>query len=183
MSTNPIIIETALAPQDLINKLKSITITDLSKVHESPLAAYYGEIGSHSFDIKNVRYGPMSSAPGIQGEITEGINSSKVNVTIDIESHYKMIRSMYYATLIPIGIIVMLISTLVLGGTEFHMHGILFSCAYIVCAFLFVALMKGSLVATKRKELNAFASRIEGQIMETKQQELWVSAINIFSHH
>ena len=165
MNSDTITIETPLAPGALVSKLNGLTITDISRLRNSPLAAYYGEISSYAFDIKNVRYGPMSSAPNIQGEIQGGINRTIVKVKIDIKSHYKIIRGMYYSTLIPIGIIVMLLSALVLGGTEYQLQGFLFSSTFIVCGFLFVAIMKSSLVNMKKKELKEFAARIDGRII------------------
>lgn len=165
MDAETITIETSLAPDLLMKTLSAITITNIAKLHSTPHAVYYGELNQHTFDIKNVRYGPMSSAPNIQGEIQEGEISTIVKVRIDIKSHYMILRAMYYGTLIPIGIIVMLLSILVLGGTEIQLQGYLFSSSFIICAFLFVAIMKSSLVNMKKKELKEFVSRINGRIV------------------
>lgn len=158
-------IETPLTPKELIEKLRSMTITDFSQVHNSPHAAYYGEISSYIFDIKNVRYGPMNSVPSIKGEIQEGINNTIVNVKMDIESHYKLTRGMYYSTLLPIGLIVMLLSALVLGGTEYQVKGFIFSGSFIACAILVVVLTKLSLVSTKKREVQNFSLKIGGKII------------------
>jgi len=165
MNSKIIAIQTPLTPKELTEKLRAITITDFAKIQNSPLAVYYGEVTSYSFSIMNVHYGPMSSFPPIQGEIEEGADNTTVKVKMDIQEHYKIARNMYYSTLIPIGIIVMLLSFLVLGGTEYQLHGFLFSSSFIVCAFLVVALTKSSLVSTKKRELKNFASRINGKII------------------
>lgn len=165
MNSKIITIETPLTTKELTDKLRAMTITDFSQIHNSPHASYYGEITSYSFDIMNVRYGPMSSVPPIQGEIQEGMNKTNVNVKMDIQEHYKMSRAMYYTTLIPIGLIVMLLSFLVLGGTEYQLHGFLFSSSFIACAILAVALTKSSLISTKNRELKNFASKINGKII------------------
>lgn len=170
MNSEIISIETSLTPKELIEKLRSITITDLARLHNSPHAAYYGEITSYTFDIKNVRYGPMSPMPAMQGEIREGVNNTIVNIKMDIQSHHKITRNMYYSTLLPMGIIVMLLSALVLGGTEYQLQGFLFSSSFIACAFLVVALSKASLINRKKKELMDFSAIIGGKIISASNK-------------
>ncbi len=165
MNSKTITIETPLAPDELVSRMRAMTVTDFAKFHDSPLAVYYGEITSHAFDIKNVRYSPMSSAPNIQGEIQEGVNNTMIKVKIDIKEIYQITRSMYYSTLLPIGIIVLLLSILVLGGTEYQLQGFLFSGFFIACPFLFVAIIKAILISIKKKELKEFTSRINGHIV------------------
>lgn len=165
MNSKAIIIETPLTPKELTEKLRSITITDFSQIYNAPDACYYGAINSFTFDIMNVHYGPMSSVPAIQGEIQEGVNNTIVNVKMDIQSSYKITRNMYYTTLFPIGLIVLLLSALVLGGTEYQLHGYIFSSSFMACAILVVALTKSSLVSTKNRELKNFSSRIGGRII------------------
>lgn len=172
MKTETITIKTSLAPELLMKTLSAITITDIAKLNRSPHAVYYGELKENTFDIKNVRYGPMSSAPNIQGEIQEGEISTIVKVRIDINSHYKILRAMYYSTLIPIGIIILLLSILVLGGTGIQLQGYLFSCSFIVCAFIFVAIMKSSLINMKKKELKEFVSRVNGHIVTANELKI-----------
>lgn len=165
MNSKLITIETPLTPKELTEKLRSMTVTDFSLLYNSPHAVYYGEITSYTFNIMNVHFGPMSSFPPIQGEIQEGVNKTNVKIKMDIQEHYKVARTMYYTTLLPIGLIVMLLSFLVLGGTEYQLHGFLFSSAFIICAVLVVALTKSSLISTKKKELKNLASRINGKII------------------
>lgn len=165
MKPKLITMETSLTPKELTEKLRSFTVTDFSQLHHSPHTAYYGEITSYTFDIMNVRYGPMSSFPPIRGEINEGVNKTIVNIKMDIQEHYKMSRTMYYTTLLPIGLIVMLLSFLMLGGTEYQLHGFIFSSSFIICAVLVVFLTKLSLIRTKKRELNNFAAKINGKII------------------
>lgn len=165
MNSKIITIETPLTPKELTEKLRSMTVTDFSLLYNSPHAVYYGEITSYSFNIMNVHFGPMSSFPPIQGEIQEGVNKTNVKIKMEIQEHFKIARTMYYTTLLPIGLIVMLLSFLVLGGTEYQLHGFLFSSSFILCAVLVVALTKSSLISTKKKELKNFASRINGKII------------------
>ncbi len=164
-----ITVETPLTPDELEKKLHAITITDFSQLHNSSFATYYGEVKPYSFDIKNVRYGPMSHAPGIKGEVLGGVNHTTIKVKIDVEKTYKLIRNMYYSTLLPIGIIIMLLSLVTLGGTDFQIHGLLFSSAFIICAFLVVALEKSSLFNVRRRELKDFVSRIDGKIISSEE--------------
>ncbi|MCC6720645.1 MAG: hypothetical protein IT243_00455 [Bacteroidia bacterium] len=165
MESKVITIETQLTPKELIDKLHALTITDFAQLQNSPNAVYYGEITSYSFNLMNVFYGPMSSFPPLHGDIEEGINNTQVKVNMDIKEHYKVAKTMYYTTLVPIGLIVMLLSFLVLGGTEYQLHGFLFSCSFIACAVLIVALTKSSLINTKKKELKNFATLINGKII------------------
>ncbi|MBW7935869.1 MAG: hypothetical protein H3C71_01565 [Flavobacteriales bacterium] len=165
LNADEVTIDTSLSLQELTERLRSLTITDISQIHNSPQATYYGEINSYNFQIMNVKYGPMSSFPPIQGEIEDGAGRTTIKVKMDIKSHFKMARTMYYTTLLPIGLIVLLLSFLVLGGTAYLLHGILFSSSFILCALLVVALTKSSLINTKRKELKNFASKIDGSII------------------
>ncbi|NUM50684.1 MAG: hypothetical protein HUU48_06160 [Flavobacteriales bacterium] len=165
MNTEITTIETTLTPKELTEKLQSMTVTDFSQLQNPSPASYYGEITSYSFNIMNVRYGPMSSFPPIRGEIQEGVNKTIIKIKMDIEENYKISRTMYYTTLLPIGIIVMLLSFLVLGGTEYQLQGFIFSSSFIVCAILVVFLTKSSLVSTKKRELNNFATKINGKII------------------
>ena len=165
MNSKVITIETPLTPKELTEKLRSMTVTDFSLLYNSPHAAYYGEITSYTFNIMNVHFGPMSSFPPIQGEIQEGVKKTNVKIKMEIHEHFKIVRTMYYTTLLPIGLIVMLLSFLVLGGTEYQIHGFLFSSSFIICAILVVALTKSSLITTKKKELKNLASRIGGKII------------------
>lgn len=165
MNAKTISIETPYSPKDLVEKLRAITITDFDQLHNSTHAVYYGEIKSHSFDIKNVRYSPMSSIPSIEGDIEEGVNHSIVKIKFDIKERYAMTKKMYYATLIPLGIIFLLLGLLVFSGTEYQMQGIISSSVFIVCAFLIVAFVKMSLVNAKKREIKDFVSKIDGKIV------------------
>lgn len=165
MNSKTITIDIPLTSKEVVDRLSSMTITDFASFHNSPNALYYGEIKSETFNIKNVQYGPMSSAPNIEGEIVENGNHSLVKINLDIESHYNLIRSMYFRTLIPIGLIIMLLSVLLLGGTEFQLQGIIFSSVFVVCAFLYAAIMKTSLIRMKKKEIKQFAAKVNGHII------------------
>lgn len=165
MNSKIISIETPLSPKDLTEKLREITITDFTRLHNSPPAVYYGEVKSHAFNIQNVQYGPMSSVPAIKGEIQEGVNKTIVSVNMDIHSQYKITRNMYYSTLFPIGLIVLLLSVLVLGGTDYQVHGFIFSGSFIGCALLGAVLTKSSLISTKRREIKNFSAQIDGKII------------------
>jgi len=166
MNSKAITIETPLAPSELVSKLKGITVEDFDMIRDSPDAVYYGDTTSHSFNIRHVRYGPMSHSPYIQGEIMEGVNNHTiVKVEMNIKEPYELVRKMYYGTLLPIGVIVMLLSLLVMWGTEFQWQSLLLSSSFVLVAFIVVALEKSLLVSTKKKELAAFMSRIDGQII------------------
>lgn len=171
MESKTILVEAPFSPKEMVDKLKSITITDFDHIHNSPHAVYYGEIKSHSFQIKNVRYSPMSSIPSIEGDIQEGINHTLVKVKFDIKEHYTLTRNMYYATLIPLGIIFMLLSLLVLGGTDYQVQGLIASSVFIVVALSVVAFMKASLISVKKREIKDFISRIDGQIISEIDDE------------
>lgn len=171
MKTEIINIKTSLKYDELLTKLQSITVTDFSKFNESPLASYYGEITPNSFDLKNIRYSPMSSAPNIEGEIVTNASEVNVKINIDIKSHYQLIRKMYLTTLLPIGIVILLLSLLVLGGTKYQIHGIIFSSFFIIGAFLFVSIIKYVLISSKKREITEFINSIDGQIIERKEMD------------
>jgi hypothetical protein len=166
MNSKEIIIEVPLALNELVSKLKEITVDDFNMVRQSPHVVYYGEITPHSFDIKHVRYGPMSHAPSMQGEMLEGVNNrTTVKLKMDIREPFELVRKMYYGTLMPIGVIVMLLSVLVMGGTEFQWQSLLLSSSFIVVAFLVVALERSLLINIKKNELKAFVSIVDGQLI------------------
>lgn len=166
MKTQAITIETPLALNELMSKLKEVTVEDFDMIRNTPHATYYGEIDSHTFNIKHVRYGPMSHAPSIQGSVLEGADhQTTVKVTMDIDEPYQLVRKMYFGTLLPIGAIVMLLSILIMGGTDFQWQSLLLSSSFVVIAFLVVALEKAALISTKKKELKMFVSIINGHII------------------
>lgn len=165
MNTKSIIIESPMSTNELAQKLNSMTVTEFSDFQNSPGALYYGEIKTNTFNIKNVRYGPMSSAPFLEGEISGDVTHSTVTLKIDIESHYTLLRKMYFTTLIPIGIIVMLLSVLVFAGTEYQVQGFVFASAFILCAFAFVGIMKAALINMKNQEVKKFTSTINGKVI------------------
>lgn len=165
MNTDLISIETPNALQEVIDKIRSITSPDISHAWKNPQCAYYGEVTQHSFNIKNVRYGPMSSAPNIKGEIQEQANRTIVKLDMDIKSNYTMLRNMYYSTLLPIGILVLLATLFVLGDTEYWLQGYIFSGAFIAFPFLVTWIEKSSLVNMRKKESKNLASRIGGRIV------------------
>lgn len=171
MNTEKIIVETDLPATELVSKLRDVTITEFDQIHEFPQAKYYGEITSHSFDIRHVRYSPMSSTPNIEGEIIGGVNNTVLKLDMDIKSSYDFVRNTYFRTLLPIGGIVMLIALLVLWGTEFQWQGILLSSSFIVVAFLAVMLHRAALVSTKKKEINDFVETINGRIIEQASKQ------------
>lgn len=166
MNGNPTIIETELSPQELMEKLRSMTITEFSQIRKSPAAVYYGAVTSYTFDIRNVNYGPMSPFPGIQGDIQEGVNKTVINVKMCIVEQYLMAKKLYYGSLFPIGIITFLLSMVVLGGTEYQMHGFIFSSALTLCPVMAVMFTKRSLMRAKLRELQSFTERIGGSIID-----------------
>jgi len=82
---------------------------------------------------------------------------------------------------LPIGIIVMLLSYLVLGGTPYQTHGFIFSGIFIVCAFLVVMLTKISLLSMKKRELKNIACRVDGQIMEGSEIKISILLFSSFN--
>jgi len=165
MTTKIINIETALSQSEVTERLKSMTITDFAQIHRALPVTYYGEIGADHFALLNVKYGPMSSMPPIKGEIVDGMKHTIVRVGMDVEEQYRIARKMYYSTLIPIGLIVLLLSALVLAGTAFQIHGIVFSATFILCAILVAILTRTSLYSARKKEIREFAGRIDGKIV------------------
>jgi hypothetical protein len=165
MNTQSISIETPNALQEVINIIRSITSPDISHAWKNPQSVYYGEVAQKDFDIKNVRYGPMSSAPNIRGEVQEQANGTIVKLDIDIKSHYTIVRTMYYSTMIPIGLLILMASIFVLGDTEYWLQGYIFSGAFIAFGFILAEIEKLSLINMKKKELKNFSSRIGGKIL------------------
>ena len=168
MNNNTITIQTPLTPKEVVDKLKSITVTDFAQLLNEPPVSYYGEITFHSFNIKNIRYSPYSAVPLLKGEIQERGKETIVKLNMDIREYYLITRKMYYSTLLAIGIIIMLLSALFLGGTEYQLQGFLFSGLFIICALAVVALSKVLLTGIKKKEIKEFASTINGSIVPEK---------------
>lgn len=166
MKTEIINIKTPLNHKELLTRLNTITVTDFSKIIESPLAIYYGDLSPNAFHLKHVRYIPMSIAPSLEGEIIHAINGEIVKIKIDIQSHYRLIRKMCFTTLLPIGTIILLVSLLLLGDTKFQLHGFIFAALFIVGALVYVSTIKYVLIRIKKRDLKEFISNIDGHIMD-----------------
>ena len=169
MKTEIVNIKTSLKQDELWTKLRSITVTDFSKINELPLAIYYGSLTPNSFDLKSVRYTPMSAAPSIEGEILNSDNDVNVKLKMDIQSNYRLIRKMCFATLLPIGIVILLLSLLFLGGTKFQLHGIIFSSFFILGALVYVSIIRFVLINTKKREQKEFIATIDGHVINSKR--------------
>lgn len=164
MEQQKIIIRTALAPNEVVDKLRSITITDLSQLHGPAPVSYYGEIARDRFSIRNVRFGPHSAAPSINGQIQQGLEGTVVTVEMNIREYHELTRRMYYSTLLPLGALVLLLSIAVLGGTAYQVHGYIFSFAFVLCAVAAVALSKASLLGMRKREIKRLALTVNGRV-------------------
>ncbi len=164
MEQRKIIIRTALAPNEVADKLRSITITDLSQLHGPAPVSYYGEIAQDRFNIRNVRFGPYSAAPSINGQIQQDPDGTVVTVEMNIREYHEMTRKMYYSTLLPLGALVLLLTIAVLGGTEYQVHGYVFSFAFALCAVAAVALSKASLLGMRKREIKRLALTVNGSV-------------------
>jgi hypothetical protein len=165
MESKKITIQTPLSPSELTGRLKSVSITDFDHLHDAPEAVYYGDIKSHSFDLKNVRYSPMSSIPSLKGDIVEGANMTVVKVDFDMAEQFNLSRKMYYATLMPLGVVFMLLTVAVMGGTEYQMEGILASLAFIMSSFVAVWLTRVSLLSARSREVKKLLTVIDGSLV------------------
>lgn len=166
MNSQAINIEVNLTSQEVESKLRAMSVEDFDKARQSPDAVYWGDITSHSFKIRHVRYSPLSESSDIKGEIVESLNNRTIiKLDMDIKEPFVLIRKMYYGTLIPIGVIIMLLSILVMWGTEFQWQSLLLSSSFIVVAFIAVMLYKTSLSSMKKRELKDFISRIDGHVI------------------
>lgn len=181
MNSKTVTLEVPLALNELVGKLKEISVEDFDMIRDTPQAVYYGEVTSHSFNIKHVRYGPMSHAPSLEGDITEGVNNKTiVKVKMDIKESYLMVRKTYYGVLLPIGVILMLLSLLIMGGTDLQWQSLFLSSSFIIVAILVVNLQKAALISIKKKEFNAFISILDSQVVadaEDAAEELNPSAV------
>ncbi|KAA3645605.1 MAG: hypothetical protein DWP98_11240 [Bacteroidetes bacterium] len=183
MNSEAIKIEAPYTLNELVSKLKAMSVEDFDMIRNSPQADYYGDITSHSFNIKHVRYGPMSYAPSIQGDIIEGVNNRTIiKLKMEIREPFELVRKMYYGTLLPIGAIVMLLSLLVMGGTEFQWQSLILSSSFIIIAFLAVALQRKTLMSIKRKELKTFVAKIEGHLIPDVVEDE-ISACDLLTDH
>ncbi len=167
MNTKTFTITTPQSAEEIITKIGSVTVSDYSQTYKQHGTAYYGEVTHRNFDIKNMRYSPMSSAPNIQGEVQEQTNRTIVKLDIDIKSNYHLMRNMYYSTLLPIGILVLIACIFVLGDTEYWLQGYIFSGAFIACGFVVPLIEKISLAGMKKNEIKKISSIINGKIIST----------------
>lgn len=165
MNTPFTTIETRHTPVELISRIKEMTVPDFESVPGSPHAHYYGEVGSYSFDIKHVRYGPMSAVPSIVGDIREGVNGSVIKLEFDIEEHYTMTKRMYGATLIPLSLIFILLSVLMHWGTEYQWQSLTASGSFLAMSLLIIWFAKVSLKSIRKKELGEFIEAVDGHVM------------------
>lgn len=164
MGSDLTLIETSLTSKELTDKLSSLTIPDCTQARNAPNAVFYGEVRSGTFEVMPVRYGPMSPYPALQGEIQQGANRTVVYVKMDIQTHHKLARRIYFTTLFPMGAAGMLLSALALDGTAYQLQGYLFSGSFMVIALLAVVLTKSSLLSMKKKEIQVLASKINGKV-------------------
>lgn len=180
MYTEFFLIRTAHSHNELMKKLQKIVVSDFDDLKNSPKAKYYGEFSDNSFDLRNKRFSPMSSAPNIEGEIIDEPNDTIVKIKIDIKTPFEMVRKTYYRTLLPIGVIIMLLSVLIMGGTEFQWQSLILSSSFVILAFLAVAIQKISLIRMKSHEIREFVEQIHGKVVEEKEIEADLTLIPQF---
>lgn len=165
MDTKPIFIDIIHSPEEVMNKISTITITDPKNAHSSPQAAYSGRISCRDFEIKDVKLSPHSAAPSLKGEVYQHNQNSRIKLDIDIKTHYLIIRDMFCSTMIPIGLIVMTLSIYVLKDSGFLAQGIIFSSVFIVLPLVVAAITKLTLIKNKRKETENFLKQVNGKIV------------------
>jgi hypothetical protein len=107
----------------------------------------------------------MSSIPSLKGDIVEGANMTVVKVDFDMAEQFNLSRKMYYATLMPLGVVFMLLTVAVMGGTEYQMEGILASLAFIMSSFVAVWLTRVSLLSARNREVKKLLGVIDGSVV------------------
>jgi len=145
-----------LTISELLGKLREVTAEDFDSAKKDQNFQYYGKINGNTFDICNVKFGPYSTGPSIQGEIEETSDKkTTLKFNVDIDRHKSYANTIITLAILVIGI---LMSLFTLGGKEDS--STLFSIATIMILFplLYLIIIKLILKSTQQDELKKFTA-------------------------
>lgn len=148
-------IQTELTAELLLSKLSSITTEEFHDAIKNPEYKYYGKITGSEFDIRNRKYGPHSTGPGIKGKISEKDNIITVIIEIDIEEQMEIVKKMMYPYFIFLGSLIMAIG---LFMEETRSITLAVGAFMIVSPFLLVAIIKRLLKSMQQDEMKQFSA-------------------------
>lgn len=147
-----------------VDKLHKVTADEFDVVGKSRKYQYYGKIDNQAFDLRNVKYGPFSSGPSIQGEFEQKSSDDDTTLTfnIDIEEDNKYANTILTLTIMVIAILVTLLSI----GNQAHrlITPAIFGVILLFVSF-YVLMIKLVLKSTRKSELNKFLEITESTLI------------------
>jgi hypothetical protein len=145
-----------LTISELLDKLREVTAEDFESAKKSRNFQYYGKINGNTFDICNVKFGPHSTGPSIQGKIEETPNKKTLlNFNVDIEEHKSYVNTIIALAVLVVGIFMSLFT---LVGSEDMF--VLLSIAAVMTLFplLYLLMVRLILKSTQKNELKKFTA-------------------------
>lgn len=156
-TSQPISIQTDMSADQLLCKLNSITTEEFHDAVKSPAYIYYGKISAREFDIRNKKFSPYSTGPGIKGEIVTTNDRTVVIIKVGIEEQMEIVKKMMFPYFIFFGLLIALF-----GLTMEETRYIALSVGAFVAAspFLYTAIIRRLLQSMQREEMHQFTSLI-----------------------
>lgn len=149
-------VQSDLTIAELLNKLHEVTAEDFDLAKKSRTFQYYGKINGNTFDICNVKYGPYSTCPSIQGEIEEAPDKKTfLRFNVDIDEHKNYVNTIITLAILVIGVAMSLFALVGKEDTS-----VLFSITGVMILFplLYVMMIKLILKSTQQNELKKFTA-------------------------
>lgn len=155
--TQILTIQTQYTAQQLLTKLSSITALEFHDAVNSPAYKYYGTVSGNEFDIRNKKYGPYSTGPGIKGTIGEMENNITVIIKTDTDEQMSIIKKMSYPYFIFLGLFIAATGAAL---QEIRLVTLAVGAFMIFFPFLQAAVIKRMLKSMQKDEVKQFSENL-----------------------
>lgn len=156
--------QSKLSVSELYNKLNQVIAEDFDDTKSSRKYQYYGKINGKNFDICNIKYGPYSTAPYVEGVLEDKAEGGTlITFKIDIDEQKNYVNTIITLAIFVVGI----------GATLFTIMGqgdklmiITLAAVMIIFPLLYAAFVKMLLKSTQKDELKKILSITESKLTD-----------------
>lgn len=154
--------QSSLSVSELFNKLSQITTADFDTAKSSQKYHYYGEINDAKFNICNIKYGPHSSGPYVQGEVAVKPEGGTImNFKIDIDEHKSYVNTIVALAILVVGISASLFTIM---GQQDKFTIISLATVLMIFPLLYAVFIKMLLKSTQKEELKKILTITESKL-------------------
>lgn len=154
--------QSSLSASELFNKLSQITTAEFDTAKSSQKYQYYGEINDTKFNICNIKYGPHSSGPYVQGEVAVKPEGGTImNFKIDIDEHKSYVNTIVALAILVVGISASLFTIM---GQQDKFTIISLATVLMTFPLLYAVLIKMLLKSTQKEELKKILTITESKL-------------------